>query len=240
MPCPTITSSSRFSQESLTINSQKSCATGHVPSRQGGRGQSRRLSRPACRFEDRGRPPAHRAPRSPAGARGDGRHRSGRRPPAACTRSRGGRYLGAGSLRRCCGQHAPLQVDRDTAADPLPERDLDRRLLRGAAGAARQRCWRVVGIRDRQAAGRRIDEHAAWQKRDLSAKRYIYIWADGIHSKHRPHSASSDRLCICLRMNSPATSLVGSGGWPGPVRHTELKRFARKSQSISAASRTSG
>src|SRR5258707_15512637 len=25
-----------------------------------------------------------------------------------------------------------------------------------------------------------IDEHAAWQKRDLSAKRYVYIWADGI------------------------------------------------------------
>ncbi|MEY9880504.1 hypothetical protein ABIA43_002038 [Bradyrhizobium sp. USDA 328] len=31
MPCPTITSSSRFSQESLTINSHKSCAPGHVP-----------------------------------------------------------------------------------------------------------------------------------------------------------------------------------------------------------------
>ena len=39
-------------------------------------------------------------------------------------------------------------------------------------------------------------------------------------------------------MNSPATSLVGSGGWPGPTRQTELKRFARKSQLISAASRT--
>jgi hypothetical protein len=40
-------------------------------------------------------------------------------------------------------------------------------------------------------------------------------------------------------MNSPATSL-GSGGCRGPTRQTELKRFARKSQLISAASRTSG
>ncbi|KRR07025.1 hypothetical protein CP49_41050 [Bradyrhizobium valentinum] len=23
-----------------------------------------------------------------------------------------------------------------------------------------------------------LDEHAAWQKRDLSAKRYVYIWAE--------------------------------------------------------------
>jgi hypothetical protein len=33
---------------------------------------------------------------------------------------------------------------------------------------------------------------------------------------------------------------VGNGGCPGPTRHTELKRRARKSQSISPASRTSG
>jgi hypothetical protein len=25
------------------------------------------------------------------------------------------------------------------------------------------------------------DEHVAWKKRDLSAKRYVYICADGIH-----------------------------------------------------------
>ena len=26
-----------------------------------------------------------------------------------------------------------------------------------------------------------IDEYEAWQKRDLSAKRYVYVWADGIY-----------------------------------------------------------
>ena len=25
------------------------------------------------------------------------------------------------------------------------------------------------------------DDHAAWQKRDLSARRYVYVWADGIY-----------------------------------------------------------
>src|SRR5262249_23129154 len=64
-------------------------------------------------------------------------------------------------------------------------------------------------------------------------------WNSGF-SPDRSHSASSERLCIGLRRNSPATSRVSNGGCPGPTRHTELKRRARKSQSISPASRTSG
>jgi hypothetical protein len=59
-------------------------------------------------------------------------------------------------------------------------------------------------------------------------------------STHRSHSTSSERLCMCLRMNSPATSLVGSGGCPGPTRHAELKCLARKSQSIVPTSRARG
>src|SRR5262249_22126201 len=59
-------------------------------------------------------------------------------------------------------------------------------------------------------------------------------------STHRQHSASSERLCMCLRMNSPATSRVGNGGCPGPTRHTARKRRARKFQSILPATPTSG
>ncbi|UEM11254.1 IS256 family transposase [Bradyrhizobium barranii subsp. barranii] len=40
-----------------------------------------------------------------------------------------------------------------------------------------------------------IDEHAAWQKRDLSAKRYIYIWADGIHLQAR---LEDEKQCILV------------------------------------------
>src|SRR5487761_2597026 len=30
-----------------------------------------------------------------------------------------------------------------------------------------------------------VDEHARWRDRDLSAKRYVYVWADGIYVQAR-------------------------------------------------------
>jgi len=40
------------------------------------------------------------------------------------------------SIRPPTALYAPLEVDRDAAADPLSEGDFDRRLLRGAGGVA--------------------------------------------------------------------------------------------------------
>ena len=40
-----------------------------------------------------------------------------------------------------------------------------------------------------------LDEHTAWQRRDLSAKRYVYIWADGIHLQARLEDESSAFWC---------------------------------------------
>ena len=39
------------------------------------------------------------------------------------------------------------------------------------------------------------DDHAAWAKRDLSAKRYVYIWADGIHLQAR---LEEEKQCILV------------------------------------------
>jgi putative transposase len=39
------------------------------------------------------------------------------------------------------------------------------------------------------------DDHAAWQKRDLSAKRYVYMWADGIHLEAR---LEDEKQCILV------------------------------------------
>jgi putative transposase len=39
------------------------------------------------------------------------------------------------------------------------------------------------------------DDHAAWQKRDLSAKRYVYAWADGIHLQAR---LEDEKQCILV------------------------------------------
>ena len=39
------------------------------------------------------------------------------------------------------------------------------------------------------------DDHAQWQKRDLSAKRYVYVWADGIHLEAR---LEDEKQCILV------------------------------------------
>lgn len=40
-----------------------------------------------------------------------------------------------------------------------------------------------------------IDEHNRWKKRDLSARRYVYIWADGIHLQAR---LEDEKQCILV------------------------------------------
>jgi transposase-like protein len=40
-----------------------------------------------------------------------------------------------------------------------------------------------------------IDEHRRWNRRDLSAKRYVYMWADGIHLQVR---LEEDAQCILV------------------------------------------
>ena len=39
------------------------------------------------------------------------------------------------------------------------------------------------------------DDHTQWQKRDLSAKRYVYVWADGIHLQAR---LEDEKQCILV------------------------------------------
>jgi putative transposase len=39
-----------------------------------------------------------------------------------------------------------------------------------------------------------LDEHQTWQRQDLSQKRYVYWWADGIYSQVR----MDDRLCLLV------------------------------------------
>src|SRR5262249_58774133 len=41
-----------------------------------------------------------------------------------------------------------------------------------------------------------LDEHEHWSKRDLSAKRYVYVWADGIYLQARLEDAKQCILVI--------------------------------------------
>jgi transposase-like protein len=60
-----------------------------------------------------------------------------------------------------------------------------------------------------------------WQKRDLSAKRYVYIWADGIHLEAR---LEDEKQCILVLIGATpegCKELVGltiaarlSRSWP--------------------------
>jgi putative transposase len=40
-----------------------------------------------------------------------------------------------------------------------------------------------------------VDEHNRWKKRDLSARRYVYVWADGIHLQAR---LEDEKQCILV------------------------------------------
>ena len=52
-------------------------------------------------------------------------------------------------------------------------------------------------------------EHARWQKRDLSAKRYLYFWADGIHLEARLEEQAQCILVIIGATPEGRKELVG-------------------------------
>ncbi len=53
------------------------------------------------------------------------------------------------------------------------------------------------------------DEHARWLKRDLSARRYVYFWADGIHVQARLEDAAQCLLVIIGATSEGRKELVG-------------------------------
>src|SRR6201984_1211431 len=57
------------------------------------------------------------------------------------------------------------------------------------------------------------EEHAHWQKRDLSAKRYVYCWADGIHLEARLPGRGG--LLPGLSVAPPEGGKKGFGFTPG-------------------------
>ena len=53
------------------------------------------------------------------------------------------------------------------------------------------------------------EEHMRWRKRDLSAKRYVYFWADGIHVQARLEDAAQCLLVIIGATPEGKKELVG-------------------------------
>ena len=47
-------------------------------------------------------------------------------------------------------------------------------------------------------------EHEEWSRRDLSAKQYVYVWADGIHANIRLETPENRRQCLLVLMGARA------------------------------------
>ena len=47
-------------------------------------------------------------------------------------------------------------------------------------------------------------EYEQWAKRDLADKRYVYVWADGVHFNIRLEDAGADRQCILVLIGATA------------------------------------
>jgi hypothetical protein len=147
---------------------------------------------------------------------------AGAQPTVSRFRPRCARKAFERSRGRCCRSgpypvlsvnpaavHAPVEVDRDADAYPLLEGHPDRRLLRDAGCAAPQGCRRIVGVRIGRLKDGWLDEHIASQKRDLSAKRYVYIWTDGIHLQARLEDEKQCILSADRREPEARKELVG-------------------------------
>jgi putative transposase len=79
----------------------------------------------------------------------------------------------------------PDQEARRSPAGALPARDLDRRHAGGAgrlAGQGRRNLSPTVLARLKSGWQEKFER---WKRRDLSARRYVYIWADGVYLQAR-------------------------------------------------------
>ena len=56
-------------------------------------------------------------------------------------------------------------------------------------------------------------EYDAWQKRDLSARRYVYIWADGVYLQARMEPQSECMLVVIAATPEGGKELVGFWSW---------------------------
>src|SRR6266545_2958868 len=63
------------------------------------------------------------------------------------------------------------------------------------------------------------EEHARWNERDLSAKRYVYVWADGIHLQAR---LEDDAQCILVIIGATPQGKKELVGLADGVRESAL------------------
>jgi hypothetical protein len=80
------------------------------------------------------------------------------------------------------------------------------------------------------------DEHVHWRKRDLSAKRYVYVWADGIYLAARLEDA---KQCILVIIGATPEGRKELLGFADGARESASGREALRINSLSGESPTS-
>ena len=162
------------------------------------------------RSQDRGGPPARRAPRASAGARDHDRHWSGgvRQPRIR------DREASAGERIRFNPTILPPYARRTKSLEVLIpilylkgistgdfEEVLAALVGKDAPGLSASTIARLKDVW--------TEEHERWQKRDLSTKRYVYFWADGIHLEARLEDQAQCILVIIGATPEGKKELVG-------------------------------
>ena len=83
------------------------------------------------------------------------------------------------------------------------------------------------------------DEYRRWQKRDLSARHYVYVWADGVYLQARMEPQAECMLVLMGATPEGKKELIGfqtgmreSGqSWKGAARRFEGARLGRRAAS---------
>lgn len=104
------------------------------------------------------------------------------------------------------------------AADEEPERAVagslcrrrfQRRLLRRADGLTRKDAPNLSPAVISRLKGESEEEYSHWRARDLAARRYVYLWADGVYLQARMEPQAECRLVLIGATAEGKKELVG-------------------------------
>ncbi len=104
---------------------------------------------------------------------------------------------------------APQPQPGCIAAGPLPARDLDRRLSGALAALLGKDAPNLSPAVVTRLTATWADEYTRWQARDLSARHYVYVWADGVYLQARMEEQAECMLVLIGATPEGRKELVG-------------------------------
>ena len=104
---------------------------------------------------------------------------------------------------------AAHEEPRRVVAGSLSARDFRRRFPGGPRRLARQGRAQPLRGGDRGSRSKWEDEYRQWQKRDLSARHYVYVWADGVDLQARMEPQAECMLVLMGPTPEGRKELIG-------------------------------